>query len=124
MSNLHFIKLKGKENSLCWADEERNKIIGKEVDITEIQDEPDGEEKKAKKRMKRKKKKSTKFHIQRYKGLGEMNLKNYGKPLWILNVVLKRVDITDAEEVNKVFDILMGSEVPPVNPFSYNQMQN
>jgi len=31
--------------------------------------------------------------------------------------VLKRVDIGDAEEANKIFDILMGSEVPPRKSF-------
>jgi DNA gyrase subunit B len=31
--------------------------------------------------------------------------------------ILKRVDISDAEEANKIFDILMGSEVPPRKSF-------
>ena len=33
------------------------------------------------------------------------------------NRILKRVDISDAEEANKIFDILMGSEVPPRKSF-------
>jgi DNA gyrase subunit B len=33
------------------------------------------------------------------------------------NRVLKKVNIDDAEEANKVFDILMGSEVPPRKSF-------
>ena len=31
--------------------------------------------------------------------------------------VLKKVNIDDAEEANKVFEILMGSEVPPRKSF-------
>ena len=33
------------------------------------------------------------------------------------NRVLKKVNIDDAEEANKIFDILMGSEVPPRKSF-------
>jgi len=33
------------------------------------------------------------------------------------NRVLKKVNIEDAEEANKIFDILMGSEVPPRKSF-------
>ena len=63
-------------------------------------------------------KKSNKIHIQRFKGLGEMN----PEELWETTMdpahrVLKRVDISDAEEANKIFDILMGSEVPPRKSF-------
>jgi DNA gyrase subunit B len=62
--------------------------------------------------------KSNKVHIQRFKGLGEMN----PEELWETTMdpqhrVLKRVDIGDAEEANKIFDILMGSEVPPRKSF-------
>ena len=62
--------------------------------------------------------KSGKIHIQRFKGLGEMN----PEELWETTMdpahrVLKRVDISDAEEANKIFDILMGSEVPPRKSF-------
>ena len=31
--------------------------------------------------------------------------------------ILKKVMINDAEEANKIFDILMGSEVPPRKSF-------
>ena len=107
---------KGKEISYAYTDEERIKIVGKDADVVEIGEEPEAEsggdvevETKAK---------SNKFHVQRFKGLGEMN----PEELWETtmdpnNRILKRVDISDAEEANKIFDILMGSEVPPRKSF-------
>ncbi len=56
--------------------------------------------------------------IQRYKGLGEMN----AEQLWDTtmnpeNRVLKKIQIDDAEEVDRVFTMLMGEEVPPRKHF-------
>ncbi|MFA7285519.1 MAG: DNA gyrase subunit B [Candidatus Paceibacterota bacterium] len=110
---------KGKEIYYAYTDEERNKIIGKEVDISEIQNEEvQTIEEESEESEEVVKAKAGKFHIQRYKGLGEMN----PEELWETTMdpkkrVLKRVDIANAEEANKVFDILMGSEVPPRKSF-------
>ena len=111
---------RGKEILYAYTDEEKIKIIGKGAEISEIQevetDVPVEEIEEAKETDS--KTKSTKVHIQRFKGLGEMN----PEELWETtmdpkNRVLKRVDISDAEEANKIFDILMGSEVPPRKSF-------
>jgi len=58
------------------------------------------------------------INIQRYKGLGEMN----PGELWETtmnpeNRVLKQVNIEDAKEADKIFDILMGAEVAPRKRF-------
>lgn len=55
---------------------------------------------------------------QRFKGLGEMN----PEQLWQTTMnpdtrILKKVIIEDAEEANKMFDILMGEEVAPRKRF-------
>ena len=56
--------------------------------------------------------------VNRYKGLGEMN----PEELWETtmhhdNRVLKLVTIDDAQEADKVFDILMGDDVPSRKSF-------
>ena len=112
---------RGKEISYAYTDDEKIKIIGKNADVSEIQpadaEALAGEEVEAESEAETKAK-SNKVHIQRFKGLGEMN----PEELWETtmdpaNRVLKRVDISDAAEANKIFDILMGSEVPPRKSF-------
>jgi DNA gyrase subunit B len=62
--------------------------------------------------------KSGKIRIQRYKGLGEMN----PDELWETtmdpkNRVLKQVDIEDAADADRIFEILMGEDVPSRKSF-------
>ncbi len=52
--------------------------------------------------------------IQRFKGLGEMNADQLGDTTMNpANRKLKQIVVADAKEADKMFDILMGSEVPP-----------
>jgi DNA gyrase subunit B len=58
------------------------------------------------------------MHVQRYKGLGEMN----AEELWETTMdparrVLKQVTIEDGAEADRVFDMLMGSDVAPRKSF-------
>ncbi|MEE4176065.1 MAG: DNA topoisomerase IV subunit B, partial [Bacteroides sp.] len=58
------------------------------------------------------------IHIQRYKGLGEMN----AEQLWVTTMnpefrLLRQVDIENAAEANRTFSMLMGDEVPPRREF-------
>ncbi|HTE49112.1 MAG TPA: DNA topoisomerase (ATP-hydrolyzing) subunit B [Candidatus Paceibacterota bacterium] len=113
---------KGKEISYAYTDEERLKIVGKGADVSEIQEveavEDGATVEESEEKTEEGKKKANKIHIQRFKGLGEMN----PEELWETTMdpahrVLKKVNIDDAEEANKIFDILMGSEVPPRKSF-------
>lgn len=113
---------KGREFFYAYTDEEKLKIIKKEAGTAEVEElaptleevglpTPDEDQDVGKE-------KNAKIHIQRFKGLGEMN----PEELWETtmdpnNRVLKKVNIEDAEEANKIFDILMGSEVPPRKSF-------
>ena len=86
---LYLIK-KGKEERYCWTEEERVQIVdelgkGKESAV----------------------------HIQRYKGLGEMN----AEQLWGTTMnpefrTLRQVTIESAAEADRVFSMLMGDDVP------------
>ncbi|MBN2349646.1 MAG: DNA topoisomerase (ATP-hydrolyzing) subunit B [Bacteroidales bacterium] len=91
---LYLIK-RGKQERYCWSEEQRQQTVeefsqGKESGV----------------------------HIQRYKGLGEMN----AEQLWDTtmnpeNRTLRQVTIESAAEADRIFAMLMGDDVPPRREF-------
>lgn len=110
---------KGKEVKYAFSDPEKMQVlkdmgedVSVDVEVTEDSEEEETEEEEAIT------KKTGKVRIQRYKGLGEMN----AEELWETtmdpaNRVLKQVAIEDAQMADKVFDILMGTDVPSRKSF-------
>ena len=91
-----YLLRKGKQERYCWTEEERE-LVTAELSI-------DGSDKG--------------IHIQRYKGLGEMN----AIQLWSTTMdperrTLRQVTIENSSEADHVFSMLMGDEVPPRRKF-------
>ena len=63
--------------------------------------------------------------IQRYKGLGEMNPEQlWETPMNPAHRMLKQVAIADAQEADKIFDVLMGADVLPRKRFIQTHAKN
>ncbi|NQU32367.1 MAG: DNA topoisomerase (ATP-hydrolyzing) subunit B [Bacteroidetes bacterium] len=91
-----YLLRKGKQERYCWTEDER------ELVTAELSS--DGSDKG--------------IHIQRYKGLGEMN----AIQLWNTTMdperrTLRQVTIENSSEADHVFSMLMGDEVPPRREF-------
>ncbi len=120
---------KGKEIFYAYSDEEKAKIIGKDAGLAEIEESSEsvsgedeekslGEGEEDAEHSSANVKKGTRISIQRYKGLGEMN----SEELWETTMdparrILKQVNVEDAREADKIFDTLMGSDVPSRKSF-------
>ncbi len=80
----------GGKKVYCWTDEQRDKVLG-EIKATNP---------------------NAKIHVQRYKGLGEMN----AEQLWETTMspetrTLRQVTIDSAAEADRIFSMLMGDDV-------------
>jgi DNA gyrase subunit B len=114
---------KGKDIRYAFDDNEKFAILkdmGEEVNEDAIESE-EGEEEEEVEEEAAVAKKGAKVRIQRYKGLGEMN----ADELWETtmnpqNRILKQVHVEDGMMADKVFDVLMGTDVPSRKSFIQN----
>ncbi len=112
---------KGKEVTYAYTDAEKNKLVGKqevEEEVESSESTVESEETAEETQNSELKTQNKKISIQRYKGLGEMN----PEELWETTMdparrILKQVSIEDAQDADRVFDILMGTDVPARKSF-------
>jgi len=113
-----------KEVYYAYTEDEKRAIVG--VDDVPIDDEAEGDEIVAEDENEDKVvTKTGKFHVQRYKGLGEMNADELKETTMdATKRVLKQVTIEDAVYADQVFDMLMGSDVAPRKSFIQANAKN
>jgi len=110
---------KGKEVHYAYSDDEKAKIIGRSAtDVDEIESISEAELPSTDVDEIESKSKISKISVQRYKGLGEMN----AEELWETTMdpkrrILKQVTVEDTQEADRIFDVLMGTDVPSRKSF-------
>jgi len=117
---------RGKETFYAYTDEEKTKILGEDVSMLDAVDnanaddlqEEESEEDANENNSDTKKVRVQKVLIQRYKGLGEMNPEELKETTMDASKrILKQVTVTDGEAADRVFDMLMGTDVPARKSF-------
>lgn len=112
---------KGKETFYAYTDEEKAKILGENVSMLDAVDENAVALEEGSEEEEETTKRTPKFSIQRYKGLGEMNPEELKETTMdATKRILKQVTVADAEGADKVFDMLMGTDVPARKSFIQN----
>jgi len=115
---------KGKEVTYIYSDEDKTKFLGKDVEDIDLIENPAEEDQNTNKEAEKEEdteeaqKRVPKVSIQRYKGLGEMNAEELKETTMDASKrILKQVTIEDASEADKIFDMLMGTDVPARKSF-------
>jgi len=110
---------KGKEIFYAYTDDEKAKILGVDMSMLDaVEDNADLENEEDEGDDDVKKTRTQKVSIQRYKGLGEMNPEELKETTMDASKrILKQVTVADGEGADKVFDMLMGTDVPARKSF-------
>ena len=104
---------KGKDMRYVYSDQERDAVL---EEFTKKKTAKAASKKKAD--TNEDEAKTAGVTVQRYKGLGEMNFEELrDTTMNVENRMLKQVSIEDAENADRTFDMLMGSEVAPRKAF-------
>ena len=110
---------KGREAHYVYTEKEKEDFVAKHGGyVAEAEEDEEGSGDDTEDESERKKVPSNKLSFQRYKGLGEMN----ADELWETTMdperrTVKQITLEDAVEVDEVFDILMGTDVPSRKSF-------